>query len=131
LWADIIHLEGAESCAGFTEDYYAHRPAITCNAAGHGLAYYIGTHPEPAFLRTFFADLCKDSGVRPPMRVPNGIEVTTRSSEHGEFLFLLNHNSTLQFVDIGPRTRRDLLTGEMVHGQCQLGPRDMRVLQLT
>ena len=65
------------------------------------------------------------------MRVPTGIEVTTRSNEHGEFLFLLNHNSTIQFVDIGPRIRRDLLTGEMIKGQCQLGPRDVRVLQLA
>jgi len=69
--------------------------------------------------------------VRPPMRVPAGVEVTTRSNENGEFLFLLNHNSTLQFADIGPRIRRDLLTGEMVKGQCQLGPRDVRILQLA
>jgi beta-galactosidase GanA len=65
------------------------------------------------------------------MRVPAGIEVTTRSNDHGEFLFLLNHDATIQFVDIGPRTRRDLLTGEMIRGQCQLGPRDARVLQLA
>jgi beta-galactosidase len=131
LWADIIHLEGAEAIATFTEDFYAHQPAITRNAVGRGLAYYVGTQPEAAFLRSFLAEICVDCGVRPPMRVPAGVEVTTRSNEHGEFLFLLNHNTTMQFVDIGPRTRRDLLTGEMVKGQCQLGPRDARVLQLA
>lgn len=131
LWADVIRLEGAETVATFTEDFYAHQPAITRNAIGRGLAYYIGTHPEPAFLRSFLAELCVDCGVRPPMRVPGGVEVTTRSNEHGEFLFLLNHNTTIQFVDIGPRIRRDLLSGEMIKGQCQLGPRDVRVLQLA
>jgi beta-galactosidase len=131
LWADIIHLEGAEAMATFTEDFYAHRPAITRNAVGRGLAYYVGTQPEAPFLRSFLAEICVDCGVRPPMRVAAGIEVTTRSNEHGEFLFLLNHNPTMQFVDIGPRTRRDLLTGEMVKGQCQLGARDARVLQLA
>jgi beta-galactosidase len=131
LWADVIQLEGAEAVATFTEDFYAHQPAITRNAVGRGLAYYVGTHPEPAFLRSFLAELCVDCGVRLPMRVPAGVEVTTRSNEHGEFLFLLNHNSTIQFVDIGPRIRRDLLSGEMIKGQCQLAPRDVRVLQLA
>ncbi len=131
LWADIINLESAEAVASFTEDFYAHRPAITRNALGRGLAYYIGTHPEPSFLRAFLGEICVDCGVRPPMRVPAGVEVTTRSNEHGEFLFLLNHNSAIQFVDIGPRIRRDLLTGEMVKGQCQLEARDVRVLQLA
>jgi beta-galactosidase len=131
IWADIINLESAEAVATFTEDFYAHQPAVTRNAVGRGLAYYIGTHPEPSFLRAFLAEICVDCGVRPPMRVPAGVEVTTRSNEHGEFLFLLNHNPTIQFADIGPRIRRDLLTGEMVKGQCQLGPRDVKVLQLA
>ena len=129
LWADVIHLESAEAVATFTEDFYAQQPAITRNAVGRGLAYYIGTQPEPAFLRPFLTEICTDCGVRPPMRVPAGVEVTTRSHAQGEFLFLLNHNSTIQFVDLGPRIRRDLLTGEMIKGQCQLGPRDVRVLQ--
>jgi len=131
LWADIIQLEGAEAVASFTEDFYAHRAAITRNAVGRGLAYYVGTQPEPAFLRSFLAEICVDCGVRPPMRAPAGVEVTTRFHEHVEFLFLLNHTTTMQFVDIGPRIRRDLLSGEMIKGQCQLGPRDVRVLQLA
>jgi beta-galactosidase len=131
LWADVIQLESAEAVATFTEDFYAHQPAITRNALGQGLAYYVGTHPEPSYLRAFLAEICVDCGVRPPMRVPAGVEVTTRTNEHGEFLFLLNHNATIQFVDIGPRIRRDLLTGEMIKGQCQLGPLDVRLLQLA
>jgi len=131
LWADIIELEGAEAVAAFTEDFYAHRAAITRNAVGRGLAYYVGTQPEATFLRSFLTEICSDCGVRPPMRAPAGVEATTRFNEHGEFLFLLNHNATIQFVDIGPRIRRDLLTGEMIKGQCQLGPRDARVLQLA
>jgi beta-galactosidase len=131
LWADIIFLEGAEAVASFTEDFYAHRPAITRNAVGRGLAYYVGTQPEAAFLRSFLAEICVDCGVRPPMRVPAGVEAATRSNENGEFLFLLNHNTTLQFTDIGLRPRRDLLTGEIVQGQCQITPRSVRVLQLV
>jgi beta-galactosidase len=131
LWADVIKLESAEAVATFTEDFYAHQPAITRNAVGRGLAYYVGTHPEPSFLRTFIGEICVDSGVRPALRAAAGVEATVRSNEHGEFLFLLNHTAAIQFADIGPRIRRDLLTGEMVKGQCQLGPRDARVLQLA
>jgi beta-galactosidase len=131
LWADVIQLEGAEAVATFTEDFYAHQPAITRNALGQGLAYYVGTQPEASFLRAFLAEICMDCGVRPPMRVPAGVEVTTRTNEHGEFLFLLNHTGTIQFVDIGPRIRRDLLTGDMIKGQCQLAPLDVRLLQLA
>lgn len=131
LWADLIVLEGAEAMASFTEDFYAHRPAITRNAVGRGLAYYVGTQPEAAFLRSFLAEICVDCGVRPPMRVPAGVEATTRSNENGEFLFLLNHNATLQFADLGPRARHDLLTGEIIQGQCQIAPRGVRVLQLV
>lgn len=131
LWADLIFLEGAEAVASFTEDFYAHRPAITRNAVGRGLAYYVGTQPEAAFLRSFLAEICVDCGVRPPMRVPAGVEATTRVNENGEFLFLLNHNATLQFADLGPRARHDLLTGEIIQGQCQLTPRGVRVLQLV
>ena len=130
LWADLIQLEGAETLATFTEDFHAHRPAITRNAVGRGLAYYIGTQPDPSFLRAFLAEVCHDCGVRPPMRAPAGVEITTRSNEHGEFLFLLNHTNTIQFVDLGPRLRLDLLSEEMVEGQCQLAPRDARVLKL-
>ena len=130
LWADLILLEGAEVLATFTDDFQAHRPAITRNAVGRGLAYYIGTQPEPAFLRAFLTEVCLDCGVRPPMRAPAGVEITTRANEHGEFLFLLNHTNTIQFVDLGPRLRLDLLSDEMVEGQCQLAPRDARVLKL-
>ncbi len=130
-WADIIQLEGAEAVAAFTDDFYAHQAAITRNALGRGLAYYVGTQPEPAFLRSLLAEICSDSGVRPPMRAPAGVEVTTRFNDQGEFLFLLNHNPTIQFVDIGPRIRRDLISGEMIKGQCQLESRAVRVLQLA
>ncbi len=130
LWADLIQLEGAEALATFTEDFQAHRPAITRNAVGRGLAYYIGTQPEPAFLRAFLAEVCLGCGVRPPMRAPAGVEITTRTNEHGEFLFLLNHTNTIQFVDLGPRPRLDLFSDEMVEGQCPLAPRDARVLKL-
>jgi beta-galactosidase len=128
LWADTIALESAEVVATFTEGFQSHRPAITRNAVGRGLAYYVGTLPEPAFLRPFFAELCADSGVREPLRAPAGVEAVTRSGAAGEFLFLLNHDAVIHSVDIGPRPRQDLLTGETVEGQCSVLPCGVRVL---
>ncbi len=126
-WADVITTEGAEVVATFTEDFHAHQPAITRNAVGSGLAYYIGTQPEQAFLRAFLSELCTDSGVRPPLKASE-IEAVTRVNDRGEFLFLLNHDSVVHSVDLGPRPRRDLLTGEIVEGQCLVLPCGVRVL---
>ncbi len=130
LWADAIRLETAEAVATFTEDHHAGQPAITRNAHGRGLAYYVGTQVEHSFLRIFFAELCADSGIKAPLKVPEGVEVLRRENENGQFLFLINHRPTVQFVDLGRFLGRDMLSGEMLGGQFQIKPRDLVILQV-
>ena len=36
LWADLIHLQGAETLASYTDDFYAGTPAVTRNVYGGG-----------------------------------------------------------------------------------------------
>jgi beta-galactosidase len=38
LWADLIHLEGAEPLASYTDGFYAGTPAVTRNVHGEGAA---------------------------------------------------------------------------------------------
>jgi len=52
LWADLIHLEGAESQASYAEDFYADTPAVTRNVFGEGVAYYLGTRPEERYTKS-------------------------------------------------------------------------------
>ena len=129
-WIDLIQLEGAEAVATFTEDFYANRPAITRNAFGRGLAYYVGTQVELDFLRRLLVDICEETGIRPPLKVPVGVEVVTRENENGRFLFLLNHTTSPQLIDMAALEGADLLTGEPTGPQIQLAPRDARVIHL-
>jgi beta-galactosidase len=130
-WFDLIQLEGAEALATFTEDFCAGRPAITRNAFGRGLAYYVGTQVETDFLRWLLMGICEETGIRPPLKVPAGVEVVTRQNEQGKFLFLLNHTATPQHIELGPNEGIDLVAHESVSGAFQLGPRDARVIQLA
>ena len=130
-WIDLIKLESAEAVATFTEDFYANRPAITRNAFGRGLAYYVGTQVELDFLRRLLGDICGETGIRPPLKVPVGVEAVTRENENGRFLFLLNHTAAPQIIDMAALAGADLLTGEPTGPLVQLAPRDARVIHLT
>ncbi len=129
-WFDLIELEGAEAVATFTEDLFANRPAITRNAFGHGLAYYVGTHVETEFLRRLLMDICEETGIQPPLKVPTGVEAVTRENERGRFLFLLNHTHVSQHIELGALDGTDLLNGSPVPASFQLDPRDVRIIQL-
>jgi beta-galactosidase len=129
-WFDLIELEGAEALATFTEDFFAGKPAITRNAFGRGLAYYVGTQVEMEFLRRLLVDICEETGIRPPLRVPTGVEAVRRENEHGQFLFLLNHTASQQHIDLGSLEGMDLLANAPIGGAFPLAPRDVKVIQL-
>ncbi len=110
VWCDLLHLEGAAALATYGEDFYAGRPAVTEHLYGRGRALYVGTRPEPAFLTAILARLLDDTGVRPPLEAPDGVEVTRREDQRGAFLFVLNHTDHPAALPLtGPY--RDLLTG--------------------
>ena len=44
-WSDIITLKGAAPLAVCASEFYAGSPAVTVNAYGDGLAYYVGNEP--------------------------------------------------------------------------------------
>ena len=91
LACDLLHLEGAESLAEYQSDFYQGMPVVTKHAYGEGLAYYVATHSEEGFYRTFLKNICDRLAIRPVAQAPDGVEATLRKNEKGEFLFLLNH----------------------------------------
>ena len=129
-WIELLALEGAEPVATFTEDFYAGRPALTRNAFGRGLAYYVATVVEHDFLHRFFLKICEDTGVQPALKVPAGVEAMTRENEQGRFLFLLNHTANPQHIELPGLEGMDLLTNELIDRPFQLAPRDVRIIQL-
>jgi beta-galactosidase len=128
LWADLIHLQGAESLASYTEDFYAGTPAVTRNVFGEGTAYYLGTRPEERYARSLLQMVCEEAGVRPTAEVPPGVDAVRRKTEDASYLFVLNHNH--EGVEIRlPRPGQDLLTGTAHHSNLVLDPLEVAILQ--
>lgn len=92
LLCDIMHPEGAEVLGIYQTDFYKDTPVITKNQFGSGEAYYIGTRSNEEFYDCFFGELLNKLDIKPVLVTPKGVEVTRRSSEKGEFTFLLNHS---------------------------------------
>jgi beta-galactosidase len=128
LWADLIHLEGAESQASYTEDFYADTPAVTRNAFGEGVAYYLGTRPEQRYTKSLLQRVYEEAGVRPTADVPPGVDAVRRRTEDASFLFLLNHNQEAVEVRL-PNPGRDLLAATEHDLQLILDPLEVAILQ--
>jgi len=115
VWVDVLEPQGAEVIARYGSDYYAGQPAVTAHRFGEGLAVYVGTVPDVAFIDVLCRWLCEEFDVRAPLDVPDGVEVVERNSDAGRLLFLLNGAGGERVVDVGVGGE-DLVSGDMVAG---------------
>ncbi len=128
LLCDLIHSEGAEVLATYGKDFYAGRPALTCNRFGRGNAWYVATDPEQAFLDGLVSELCDKAGVKPILTPPQGVEVAERSKGDRRFVFVLNHNADP--VTMTGLKGKDLITGREISGTIHLAGRDVLILEI-
>jgi beta-galactosidase len=127
-WADLIHLEGAESLASYADDFYSGTPAVTRNVFGEGVAYYLGTRPEIRYTKSLLQRVCHEAGVKPTADVPPGVDAVRRKTEDASFLFLLNHNQEVEEIRL-PNPGRDLLTAKEHDSKLILDPLEVAILQ--
>jgi beta-galactosidase len=94
-WCDIITPSTANPLAWYTQDYYRDTPAITVNAYGKGMAYYVGTELGAGIMDAFIGHALAGAGIAPIIttRAPAGVEVTRRRTVDKDFIFILNHNN--------------------------------------
>ncbi len=130
IWADILRPAGADVLGTYTSGEHAGDAAITMNSFGKGKAVYIGADLNTTSLSRVLRTLSSEAGVKQPLEVPSGVEMTVRKSGKKQWIFLLNHTSVLQSVSI-PRPLTDLLTGEAQTGRVDLSAYRVRVLQST
>jgi beta-galactosidase len=130
LWSDVIHLEGAQALAAYTQDYFSGSPAVTVNHFGNGSACYLGTQPGPDGLSWLLQRLCAAAGIQPALITPAGVECIRRTNGAHTWLFLLNHTGAEAQVDL-PVAGVDLITGKNVNGSLSLAPKGVAIIRLN
>jgi beta-galactosidase len=130
LWIDIIHPEGAQTLAVYTDDYLAGIPAITRHPFGKGRSFYVGTQPGRDGLAWLMDQVLGEAGVKPVLAVPSGIEVTRRGNGANDCLFLLNYSDEAVDIEL-PGSGIDLITGAAVSSSIRLGPVDVAVVRMA
>lgn len=129
LLCDRIHVRTAKELAVYGKDFYQGEPCVTRNDYGSGTAYYIGTEPDPDFLKDFIGLACREKGIAPLYPAGKGVEITNRVSKEASVVFAINHALEESWVDFGEETLTDLLKGGQVSGRVAVKPRDVLVLE--
>lgn len=129
-WCDLLNLKGAEPIAFYDEDYYRGLPAVTVNRYGQGQVYYLGIHPEEAYLKRLLGQITEMRGIGSPATdLPDGVQVAVRSGKAGSFLFVLNLCREAREVTLNGNYH-SVLHGQDRDRTLQLEPYGVDILQL-
>ena len=109
VWADDVHLEGAEVVASYLDGPAAGGAAITRHRLGAGTAWYVSTRLDADALAAVMAPAYRDAGVDAVQGLPEGLELVRRTGADADFLFAVNHGE--EAVDL-PAAGEELLTAE-------------------
>ncbi|MFL6134269.1 MAG: beta-galactosidase trimerization domain-containing protein, partial [Nocardioidaceae bacterium] len=128
VWTEMLHLEGAEAMASYTDGPVPGVAAVTRNRFGDGTAWYLATRLDPAATARLVDRLLAETGVESPVAAVPGLEVVTRGDEEATFVFLLNHTMTDLEVAL---EGRELITGENVTDALPVPAGAVRVVRQT
>jgi beta-galactosidase len=130
-YADIVHLDGAETAAVYEQDFYAGSPAITVNQVGAGQAYYLAARHDAEFLADFYRGLSDELGVETAViqPLPLGVTAQVRATEDENFIFLLNFNASEKVIHLDKTTYRDALSGINVCNEITIPAYSLRILR--
>jgi len=125
-WCDILKPMNATVVARYVNDYYAGKPAITCNRFGKGWVVYIGTAGDEPFFDNLANYLIALSEVKPVLESPEGVEITERWVSDRRLLFVLNYTSKQQEVSFDGHYS-DILLGSRQMRKVMIAPYEFRV----
>ena len=112
LLCDIIHLEGAESLAVYSSDFYAGSPAVTMNKFGRGTVFYEGAQGNKNALCKVLDSLVQVAGVVPVSDCETNLEITRRVKDGKEYFFIMNLTKEEVAVPDTFVGKKDLLSGK-------------------
>jgi beta-galactosidase len=108
VWAELLHLDGAEAVTSYADGPLPGVPAVTRNSYGDGTAWYAACRLDAEGVRRLVDRLLADSGVAPTRPPRPGVELVRRTGDGRSYLFVLNHTDTDAVLPFGGT---DLLTG--------------------
>ena len=129
MWSEVIHLEGAEALAQFTNGFCEGKPAITKYNFRKGTAYYIGTRLSLDDMQKVFAPIFETANVKPVLNAPLGVDVLLREGENS-FLCIMNNLQETVTLDLKNYSGVDLLTGECCDKSVSLEKFCVKIIQL-
>ncbi|MCX7669102.1 MAG: beta-galactosidase, partial [Anaerolineae bacterium] len=125
---DVIHAQGAAVLATYGADFYAGRPALTAHRFGRGTAYYLAAKAEQPFLEAFYGRLAAGLPRALAADLPTGVTARLRTDGERDYVFVMNFTAEPRAVALDAAPYRDLLSGETVADQIELGPYGVRML---
>ena len=99
-WSDIILPESARVLARYDSEFYRGHAAVTENDYGKGRALYVGTEPAEDLADRVVKRICEITDVCGVMESPDGVEVTERTKDGVQYVFVLNHNGHPEKVSL-------------------------------
>lgn len=126
---EVIHSEGAEVMACYTDDFYAGYPALTQNRVGKGSAFYVASRNDEAFHQAFTSmliDLLKLPRALETI-LPPGVVTTRRTDGEREWVFVQNYTGHGQALTL-PGVWYNAVSGEKMEKHFKLVPRGCEVL---
>ncbi|MFE6073159.1 beta-galactosidase [Paenibacillus sp. NPDC057886] len=130
MLCDLLHSEGAEIIAEYGDDFYKGMPVVTRNTFGQGEAWYVASDPEDRFLDGLLGQLAAAKNIDSLLDTPEGVEVTARTKDGQQYLFVMNHNATSQSYDLGKAEAHDLLTARSLSGTIEIEGRGVQLLEM-
>jgi beta-galactosidase len=125
--ADEVHPITAEVLATYAAGWRKGLPAITAHRYGQGTVLYVGASLRGESMSALVAHLCADTGSAGLCETPAGLRVYQRVGPDERLWFALNYTEDeLSFTP--PGAWQDILSGETLGGEVQVGPLDVRIL---
>jgi beta-galactosidase len=103
-------------------------PAITRNAAGAGVAWYVATQPDRESLEGLVGRVAAEAGVSADVPTAPGVETVRRHGEDGtSWLFVMNHTNETAHVPVGGV---DILSGAEHEAPMQVAAGGVAVVRI-
>ena len=123
-YCEVVHLQGAEALAEYTDGYYQGMSAVTCNRYGKGLAVYQACRDTGSLKNQILESLIHRLEIRANVaeaKLPHGVTAHSRTDGEHRYIFLENYSGTESARVRLNGAMQDMRTGEMTN-LCDLPP---------